>query len=62
MNNENIKALTVDVAELNELLNKISMDYVCVDDEGLNEIFYSSLQKAKEFARNLDYIINRIKG
>ena len=47
------KLLFEDANNLTALLEKISNDYTEVVDEYENELFYSGLQKAKEFNSNL---------
>ncbi|RGG61044.1 hypothetical protein DWX11_13925 [Ruminococcus sp. AF18-29] len=42
--------------ELKMLLDKISKEYIPSEDEFINELFYSGLQKAKEFCNNLIFI------
>ena len=55
---EKNEQLFEDANNLAALLEKISNDYSSVVDEYENEMFYSGLQKAKEFSSNLILICN----
>lgn len=45
--------------ELSVLLDDINNLFEPVEDEFLNEMFYSSIYKAKEFSKTLEYLLER---
>lgn len=57
MNDKFIEKMNEHTNELSDLIETISADYIESDDEYENELFYSGMQKAKEFCSNLRLII-----
>ena len=46
--------------DLEVLLEEINKAYEPSEDEFINEMFYSSLYKAKEFCSTLDYLLRKM--
>lgn len=59
MNNNNADTLKKNAKLLSDLLTNIRNEYQESDDEYLNELFFSGLQKAREFCSNLDFIARK---
>lgn len=56
------KTLDEKANELSNLIQEISNSYIKSDNEYENELFYSGLQKTKEFCADLKTIAMRRKG
>ena len=48
--------------ELRVLLMEINDLYEPDEDEFLNEMFFSSLYKAREFSKTLDYVLRKVEN
>ena len=59
MANVNTPILREKNKELSVLLDDINNLFEPVEDEFLNEMFYSSIYKAKEFSKTLEYLLER---
>ncbi|MDD6434517.1 MAG: hypothetical protein PUF84_07915 [Ruminococcus bromii] len=62
MNNDNARLLEKNAELLLDLLTKIRNEYQESDDEYLNELFFSGLQKARDFYSNLVIIAKKEGG
>lgn len=60
LNDSNALILKEKNKELEGLLEEINDLYEPVEDEFLNEMFISSLSKAKEFSNTLEYILGKM--